>query len=100
MQATGDGDLSEGVRVDEAHHDAVPITVDGLGDGEARLPEDLHESKFLLGRQVRKVEPIGKLAMLVIVPLLLDLAKGGAAKPVHLHDQCLLLTVVKCDEDV
>lgn len=99
-------DLAKGKAVDEFHYDAVAGLVDGTGDGEAIVIEnlrpgvnhlvkfhlleppltDLHESILLLCGESRHVHPTSGIAVPEVIAVILDAAKGYPSEPVDLED--------------
>ena len=81
------------------HDDRVPVEVERLGHGKAVVVQRLHVGVLLHGGEARQVDPAGRLAVLDVVALVLDLAEGGAAEPMQLDD-ALLVGLVRGDVDV
>ena len=62
----------QGVPVNEFHDNHVPVAVDRFGDRKLVVMETRHECKLLGGCYPAQVQPVGYIALQVVVPLVLD----------------------------
>ena len=62
----------EWVAVNEFHDNHVPVAVHRFGDREPVVMETGHEGELLGCCDPRKVQPVGYIALQVVVPLVLD----------------------------
>jgi hypothetical protein len=79
--------------MNKLHDDTMTIEINGFRHWKTPIVQGLEVGKLLGGRDPGQVQPAHLLALLVVVPLLANLAKTGPSKTMKFEAQLLTLLV-------